>query len=239
VSIHVCVPILGNLPDHRDLGCPVVRGVSLAPASPGALARFRALGGSKQLSGAEATLFLVQIPREAQTIAERRAKGLAETVEIAKRHGAEAESLSASAVLGDERKIILGFVAMLDAALAEDRRMLDDNVVRDAAHLRRHLPQAVGLDLPKLDKALAELGKVEERCAVALGQLSKLKAKLVALADKVDEADVRSNLVALRDQARVDRDLPKVRAELEVGRQLAQEALKRFDDALRLLGEAA
>lgn len=239
MSRHVCVPILGDLPDHQHLGCPVVRGVSLAPAPPAALARFRAIGGLTELPAAEATERLIAVAREAQAVAERRAKGLAAQVEAAKRNVAEADGLAASPIVGDERRIVAGFIAMIEAVLAEDRRINDEPCVRSAAHLRKHLDRSAGLDREKLDKALAELAKAEERCAGLIAQLGKHREKLVSVVERIDETDPRKALAELREKARISRDLPKAVAALKAGRDDAEALRRRFEEALRLLGEAA
>lgn len=235
---YLYIPALGNSRGHPRLGVPTFLGFTISEAPPSAVEHFKVAGVLKaQLTVAEATSAIVAeiaaLTAEVEAVRVRSERPVAD----AGRFVAEATKLADLPVLGTERSTILGFAAMIAAALEDVA--INSGTTGPVVFLKSIRPRVHGLDSKAIDTAIQTFDRELGLHEAATARLRAAHTRLLELAAQADDGVARERVSKLKASLDFRRRLPVALEALEAGRAQVAAGMERIELALTSLRECA
>ncbi|WP_096702259.1 hypothetical protein [Magnetospirillum sp. 15-1] len=232
------IPSLGNRREHPCLGAPTFAGVTLTDVTPAAVTFFTAAGLLRTtLTAAEAGgLIIAEIMDATSVVAAITEKALSAIAEAGKLVE-EAGKLAALPVVGDEKRTIEGFAAIVRTGITAAG--LPHETTGKVTYLKSVMSQAHGLDIKGIEGALGSFDRALAAHEAAMEKLQAAHARLGVLAAQADDGPSRDKVAKLKASLDFKRKLPGALDALAAGREQIAAALARIDLVMNTLKECA
>lgn len=232
------IPTLGNSREHPRLGVPTFLGFTISDVPPSAAEFFKAAGVLKAtLTAAQATSSIVaEITALTAEVGAVRASS-ERPIADAGRFVTEAAKLADLPILGTERSTILGFAAMVAAAL--ESIAINSGTTSPVTFIKSIRSMVHGLDGKAIDAAIQSFDRELGLHEAATTKLRQAHEKLLALAALADDGVAHEKVSALKASLDFRRRLPVALEALEAGRAQVAAGMERIELALTSLRECA